>query len=104
MRNAEGVCEFKPRATPWEKANLIFCELCKSSQSSSAESLGLASNRLLCELFQSLRRAINLFSPGRCPGLEFANAFGVVGVTLCNALETPGLNPPGRDCSECLSF
>jgi hypothetical protein len=30
-----------------------------------------------CELFQSFSVALATSTPGRCPGLEFANAFGV---------------------------
>jgi len=78
--NAEGVRKIKPRATPWERSGRFRTSTLKAFVNVTCEILntmngvGRTALRTLSE-FSAQNSSVY---PGRCPGLEIANAFGVI--------------------------
>src|SRR5881394_513408 len=73
-KTPKGVRKFQPRATPWEPEGKL------SANSERVRELNprLLAKRFIRELLQSSGIVTGSFDPGRCPGLEFANASGVL--------------------------
>jgi hypothetical protein len=79
--NAEGVCKFQPRATPWEKSVLRF------QTSERVREFGRAFETMsIGNPFRVANNRLPNTRVARCarnPGLEFENAFGVNPQRVC---------------------
>jgi len=83
-QNAEGVRKCQPRATRWE--NRLIWPLKTLKEFASETSMAARQRASWLERFANSYRVhkikFRLF-PGRCPGLEFTNAFGVLVRQIC---------------------
>jgi len=77
--NAEGVRSVQPRATPWVKDQneAANSERVRNILIGNRQSTGSIRSRTFANSYK-VRQIQFILYPGRCPGLEFANAFGVI--------------------------